>query len=50
MVLILLTGRSYEAETCVILLFPMDYIGIIFSAKVVFLRFWPKTMDYNQRF
>ena len=51
-VLLLLTGRCYEAEICAILLLlkcPFRW-NAFFFAKVKIFRFWLKTMDYNKAF
>ena len=48
-VLLLLTGRCYGAEICVILFllrYPFGWYIYCF-AKVEFLSYWPKTVDYG---
>ena len=50
-VLLLFTGRCYEAEICaILLLLRCPFRWNHFFAKVKFFRFWPKTMDYNKAF
>ena len=52
-VLLLQNGRCYEAEICAILLLlrcPFRWYPLFFLPKSKFLRFWPKTMDYNKAF
>ena len=51
MVLLLRTGRCCEAENCAILL-PLKcaFRWYPFLVEVQILRYWPKTMDYNQAF
>ena len=47
-VLLLLNGRCYEAEICIILLL-LIYMCVCmesFFAEVKIFIFWPKTMDY----
>ena len=50
-VLLLLTGRCYEAEVCtILLLLRCSFRWYPFFAEVKIFRFWPKTMDYSQAF
>ena len=51
-VLVLLTGRCYEAEICTILLLLrcLPFHMVSFLAEVKIFSFWPKTMDYSQAF
>ena len=50
-VLLLLTGRCYEAEICtILLLLRCPFRWYPFFARVKIFRFWPKTMDYNKAF
>ena len=50
-VLLLLSGRCYEAEICVILfLLRCSFRWYPFLLKSKIFIFWPKTMDYNKAF
>ena len=50
-VLLLHSGRCYEAEICVHSVpLEMPFHMVSFLAKVKIFRFWPKTMDYNKAF
>ena len=51
MVLLLLTGRRYEAEIrAILLLLKCSFRWYHFFAEVEIFNFWPKTMDYSQAF
>ena len=50
-VILLPSGRCYEAEICtILLLLRCPFRWNPFFTKVKMFRFWPKTMDYNKAF